>query len=70
MPLTTQYRGSAYEVALPKLPFLKRDSFANIQGIGSLPTARLERKLGDLPLSTLEEVRAAIRFALDIEYRY
>lgn len=67
VPLTTQYRGSAYEVALPKLSFLNRDSFANVQGIGSVPTARLERKLGDLPLPTLEEVRAAIRFALDIE---
>ena len=70
VPLTTQYRDSAYEVALPKLSFLKRDSFANVQGIGSVPTARLERKLGDLPLSTLEEIRTAIRFALDMDSTY
>ncbi len=37
VPLTTQNRQSAYEVALPKLPFLDRDSVANVQGIGSLP---------------------------------
>lgn len=67
VPLTTQYRGSAYEVPLPKLAFLNRDSFANVQGIGSVPTARLERKLGNLPLSALEEIRATIRFDLDIE---
>lgn len=67
VPLTTQYRSSAYEVALPKLPFLNRMSFANVQGIGAVPTARLERKLGSLPSSTLEEIRAAIRFTLDID---
>ncbi|MEL7070226.1 MAG: type II toxin-antitoxin system PemK/MazF family toxin [Cyanobacteria bacterium J06634_6] len=44
IPLTTQNRGSEYEVALPKIHFLKQRSFANTQGIGSIPIARLERK--------------------------
>jgi mRNA interferase MazF len=48
VPLTTQNRGSRYEVALGKLSFLNESSVANVQGIGSLPLARLERKLGAL----------------------
>jgi mRNA interferase MazF len=46
VPLTTQNRQSAYEVALPPLPFLAHDSIANVQGLGSLPIVRLERRLG------------------------
>ena len=46
VPLTTQNRQSPYEVLLPKLPFLNQISVANVQGIGSLPSVRLERKLG------------------------
>ena len=46
VPLTTQKRGSNYEVELPQLSFLRETSVANVQGIGSLPMTRLERKLG------------------------
>src|SRR5499433_1260725 len=48
VPLTTQRRHSAYEVPLPRLPFLDRESVANVQGLGSLPTVRLERRIGRL----------------------
>src|ERR1700686_3078013 len=48
VPLTTQQRNSPYEVPLPRLPFLDRESVANVQGLGSLPTVRLERKIGIL----------------------
>lgn len=64
VPLTTQNRQTKYEVALPKLPFLDRPSVANVQGIGSLPTVRLERKLGKLSESTMEQVKQALTFAL------
>jgi mRNA interferase MazF len=66
VPLTTQNRMSRYEVALPKLPFLDRDSFANVQGLASMPTVRLERKLGRLPAAVMSELRAALVFALDL----
>jgi len=36
-PLTTQNRGSQYEVVLPKLRFLSKDSIVNVQGLGSIP---------------------------------
>src|SRR6266496_5035105 len=43
VPLTRQNRQSPYEVVLPRLPFLDRHSVANVQGLGSLPTVRLEQ---------------------------
>jgi len=49
LPLTTQGRQSRYEVALPKLHFLDRYSVANVQGLGSVPAVRLERRIGSLP---------------------
>ena len=66
VPLTTQNRLSRYEVVLPKLSFLNRDSVANVQGLASLPTVRLERKLGALPASVMTELKAALRYALDL----
>jgi mRNA interferase MazF len=66
VPLTTQNRSSRYEVPLPKLPFLDRDSVANIQGLASIPTVRLERRLGRLPAAVMAEIKEALAFALDL----
>jgi mRNA interferase MazF len=67
VPLTTQSRPSAYEVSLPVLPFLTRASFANVQGITSMPTIRLQRRLGMLPAEVMTRIRAALMFTLDLE---
>jgi mRNA interferase MazF len=67
VPLTTQQRGSSYEVPLPRLPFLDRESVANVQGLGSLPTVRLERRIGTLSAGTMEQLKHALAFALDLE---
>lgn len=67
VPLTTQRRESPYEVPLPRLPFLDRESVANVQGLGSLPTVRLERKIGRLPAGTMEQLKGALAFTLDLE---
>ena len=67
VPLTTQRRDSPYEVPLPRLPFLDRESVANVQGLGSLPTVRLERRIGRLPVGIVEQLKDAMAFALDLE---
>jgi len=67
VPLTTQRRDSPYEVPLPRLPFLDRESVANVQGLGSLPTVRLERRIGRLSVDVIERLKAALAFALDLE---
>ena len=65
-PLTTQYRHSCYEVVLPKLRFLNQDSIANVQGLGSIPKVRLERRLGKLSEDVIAKIKNAILFALDL----
>ena len=65
VPLTTQNRQSPYEVVLPRLGFLDRDSVANMQGLGSLPKVRLERRLGKLPDEVTAKIKRALAFALD-----
>ena len=67
VPLTTQRSDSAYEVPLPRLPFLDRESVANVQGLGSLPTVRLERKIGRPSMGIMEQLKDALAFALDLE---
>jgi mRNA interferase MazF len=53
-------------VPLPRLPFLDRESVANVQGLGSLPTVRLERKIGKLSTEVMERLKGALAFALDL----
>ena len=65
VPLTTQNRQSPYEVALPRLGFLDRESVANVQGLGSLPKVRLERRLGKLPDEVMTKIKRSLGFALD-----
>jgi mRNA interferase MazF len=66
VPVTTQNRGSAYEVVLTSVSFLRQGSVANAQGLSSLPIARLERKLGDLSDEMMLEIKQALIFALDL----
>jgi mRNA interferase MazF len=66
VPLTTQHRQSLYEVVLPRLPFLAQNSVANVPGLGSLPTVRLERRLGTLPDAVMVQIKRALAFALDL----
>lgn len=67
VPVTTQYRESPYEVALPRLRFLNQQSYVNIQGFGSIDQVRLERRLGKLSDNVMTEIKNTIKFALDLE---
>ena len=66
VPLTRQNRGSAYEVEIKDVRFLSELSYANVQGLGSLPPARLERLLGKISPELFAKVKDALRFALDL----
>ena len=67
VPVTSQDRSSSYEVALPRTRFLKKGSVANVQGIGSLPTVRLGRRIGTRPPEALSDVKKAMAWALELE---
>ena len=60
IPITRQNRGSELEVPLGHLSFLDKESVANVQAIGSLPSTRFERRLGALPAADLAAVKKAV----------
>jgi mRNA interferase MazF len=63
IPITRQNRGSNLEVPLGHLSFLEPDSVANVQGVGSLPSVRFEKRLGILPPNDLSAIKSALRSA-------
>jgi len=65
-PVTTSYRGSAYEVPLGKLRFLPQDSFVNVQGLQALGHHELTRKLGRISDNDLTAVKKALAWSLDL----
>lgn len=67
VPVTSKNRGSKYEVALPKLSFLTEESWANAQGVASLPRHKFLYKCGKLPPDVLAEVEQALLFAMGME---
>lgn len=67
IPVTTQNRGSRYEVEMPRLPFFATGSTANVQGIASGESADEQlfiKKLGDLTPELLAKVEQALLFAV------
>ena len=66
IPLTRQNRNSLYEIPLGHIPFLNKESVANVQGIGSLPRSRFERKLGALPQIDIGKIKDALMFACNL----
>jgi len=66
VPCTTQNRGSGYEVDLSELSFLREGGVANVKGLGSIPSRRLEKKLGTVPVALMIKLREAITFALNL----
>ena len=67
VPLTSEDRGSDYEVEIPTLSVLKLASVANVQGLASIPAVRLERKLGEVPADVFAQIKSALKFALALE---
>jgi mRNA interferase MazF len=65
-PLTTQNRGSAYEVSLGKLKILDKESWVNVQGLMSLGHEKLIRRLGRITPAQLDQVKTSLRFGLDL----
>ena len=66
VPITSAYRDSDYEVALPTMPFLRMKSYANVQGLQALQDHELSGPIGLFYGSVLEDVKNALRFALEI----
>lgn len=59
IPHTTALRSLPWEVKIPK-PFLSRDGAFHVRQIVSVPTARLERRLGELTSAEFGTVLARL----------
>jgi len=65
-PITTAYRGSAYEVELPSRPFLRERSYANMQGLQAIQHHELKGPIGIFHGKIMEQIREAIAYTFDI----
>ena len=65
-PITTAYRGSAYEVELPSRAFLRERSYVNIQGLQAIQHHELQGPIGIFHGRIMEQIREAIAYTFDI----
>ena len=63
VPLTKESRGSQYEVAMPRVPWLKLQSYANVQGIGAVGHHELTDRRGRFEAAVVSKIQDAIRWA-------
>jgi len=66
VPITSQCRGSKYEVEFPKTPFLKEKSYANVQAIQVVGNYELGEKVGSIFGEHLEKVKEAIKWSMEL----
>lgn len=60
--ITSEFSGTPYEVTLPRVPWLREQSYINAQGILPVKFTELTRKApGQFDGKVLEDVRAALR---------
>ncbi len=60
--ITTEFAGTPYEVALPRVPWLREQSYINAQSIQPVKFSELTRKApGQFDARVLAEVRSALK---------
>ncbi len=60
--ITTEYAGTPYEIALPRVPWLREQSYINAQSIQPVKYIELTRKApGQFDARVLDDVRLAIK---------
>jgi mRNA interferase MazF len=62
VPLTTQNRGTQ----MPRVPWLKQQSFANVQAMAAYEHHEFLERRGRFDQAALEKIKQAIRWALDL----
>jgi mRNA-degrading endonuclease toxin of MazEF toxin-antitoxin module len=69
VPLTTQIRGGACEVPVPRVRWLpgSDQGVANVQGLASVENHRLDRRAGMFEKPVLHSVREKIAWLLELD---
>jgi hypothetical protein len=60
LSLTRHYHHSPYEVVLPKLPWMREQSYVNAQSLGGYKFVELQRLQGRFESGVMAQVRAAL----------
>jgi len=67
VPLTGEFRGCPdYEVPMPKVTWLHKQSYANVQGTMSFELVELLGRIGRFEPGAMQPVKAALRHWLDL----
>jgi mRNA interferase MazF len=66
LSFTRQYHQSPYEVALPKLPWMRDQSYVNVQSLSGYKFVELQRLQGKLDAVVMGQVHLALRRWLGI----
>lgn len=61
LALTRRYHQTPYEVALPKLPWMRDYTFVNAQSLQGVGLHELQRLTGKLDNQVMQQVQAALR---------
>src|SRR5437867_3440681 len=60
LQVTTQYGGTPYEVTLPRVPWLREQSYCNGQTVQPVAWVEFQRKIGQFDATVLKAARAAL----------
>ena len=66
VPLTKESHGSHYEVTMPRVPWLRLQSYANVQGMGVAGHHELTDRRGRFDTTVVARIKDTIRWALDL----
>ena len=66
VPLTKESRGGKYEVTMPRVAWLKLQSFANVLGMGAAEWHELTDRRGRFDTVTMAKIKDAIRWTLGL----
>jgi mRNA interferase MazF len=64
--ITSQYGGTPYEMTLPRVPWLREQSYCNAQSVQPVAWTEFQRKLGQFDPSILKNARAVLKLWLGI----
>ena len=66
LSFTTQYHQTPYEVELPKLPWMRDQSYVNAQSLSAYKVVELLRLSGKLEPPVMQRIQSALRLWLGL----
>jgi mRNA interferase MazF len=64
--ITTQHAGTPYEITLPRVPWLREQSYCNAQTVQPVASHEFQRKLGQFDARVIKDLRAVLALWLGL----